>query len=65
MISKPPSPLNRDYNRDPNIQAPRRRWFIDHGSTLGHKGTCSLRGGSMIRGAQDEDAHTVFTAANV
>ena len=33
MIDKPP-PLNRDYNRDPNIQALKRRGFINQGSTL-------------------------------
>ena len=33
MINKPP-PLNRDYNRDPNIKALKRRGFINHGSTL-------------------------------
>ena len=33
LINEPP-PLNRDYDRDPNIQALQRRGFIDHGSTL-------------------------------
>ena len=33
MINKPP-PLNRDYNRDPNMKALKRRGFIDRGSTL-------------------------------
>ena len=28
-------PLNRDYNRDPNIWALKRRGFMNHGSTLG------------------------------
>ena len=32
VINKPP-PLNRDYNRDPNIKALKRRGFINHGST--------------------------------
>ena len=27
-------PLNRDYNRDPNIKAFKRRGFINHWSTL-------------------------------
>ena len=34
VISKP-SPLNRDYNRDPNIKALKDRGFINHGSPLG------------------------------
>ena len=34
MINKPP-PLNRDYNKDPNTKALKRRGFINHGSTLG------------------------------
>ena len=33
MKNKPP-PLNRDYNRDPNIKALKRRGFVNHGSTL-------------------------------
>ena len=33
LVNKPP-PLNRDYNRDPNIQALKRRGFINHGSSL-------------------------------
>ena len=33
MINKPP-PLNRDYDRDPNIKALKRRGLINHGSTL-------------------------------
>ena len=33
MINEPP-PLNREYNRDPNIKALKRRGFINHGSTL-------------------------------
>ena len=33
LINKPPS-LNRDYKRDPNIQALKKRGFIHHGSTL-------------------------------
>ena len=33
MINKPP-PLNRDYDRDPNIKALKRRGFLNHGSTL-------------------------------
>ena len=33
MINKPP-PLNRDYNRDRSIKAPKRREFILHGSPL-------------------------------
>ena len=33
MINNPP-PLNRDYSRDPNIKALKRRGFINHGSTL-------------------------------
>ena len=33
MINKP-SPLNRDYNRDPNIEALKKRGVINHGSTL-------------------------------
>ena len=33
MINKLP-PLNRGYNRDPNITAPKRRGFINHGFTL-------------------------------
>ena len=32
-MNKPP-PLNRDYNRDPNIKALKTRGFINHGSTL-------------------------------
>ena len=27
-------PLNRDYTKDPNIKALKRRGFINHGSTL-------------------------------
>ena len=35
MINKPP-PLYREYNRDPNIKARKRRGgFMNHGSTLG------------------------------
>ena len=30
-------PLNRDYNRGPNIMALKRRGFINHGSTLGSR----------------------------
>ena len=33
MINKPP-PLNRDQDRDPNIQAFKRRGFINQGFTL-------------------------------
>ena len=33
VINEPP-PFNRDYNRDPNIQALKRRGFVHHGSTL-------------------------------
>ena len=33
MISKTPL-LNRDYHRDPNMKALKRRGFIKHGSTL-------------------------------
>ena len=33
LINKPP-PSNRDYNRNPNIKALRKRGFINHGSTL-------------------------------
>ena len=33
MINKPPA-LHRDYSRDPNIKALKRRGFISHGSTL-------------------------------
>ena len=33
MINKPP-PLNRDYDKGPNIEALKRRGFINHGSTL-------------------------------
>ena len=33
MINKPP-PLNRDYSRDPNIKALKKRGFINHESTL-------------------------------
>ena len=36
LINKPP-PLNRDYNRDPNIHALKRRGFINQGSTLNPK----------------------------
>ena len=34
MINEPPS-LNRDYNRDPNMKALKRRGVINQGSTLG------------------------------
>ena len=27
-------PLSRDYNRDPNIEALKKKGFINHGSTL-------------------------------
>ena len=37
MINKP-IPPNRDYSRDPNIKAFKRRGFINHGSTL----VCSI-----------------------
>ena len=33
LINKPP-PINRDYNRDPNIKALKRGGVINHGSTL-------------------------------
>ena len=33
MINEPP-PLNRDYDRDPNIKSLKRRGFIKQGSTL-------------------------------
>ena len=33
LINKPP-PHNRDYNRDPNIKALKRRGFMNQGSTL-------------------------------
>ena len=33
MINKPP-PLDRDYNRDPNTKALKRRGFMNHGSTV-------------------------------
>ena len=32
VMNKPP-PLNRDYNRDPNIKALKKRGFINHGSS--------------------------------
>ena len=32
-IIKPP-PLNRDYNRDPNLKALKSKGVIDHGFTL-------------------------------
>ena len=35
LINEPP-PLNRDYTRDPNTKAVKRRWFLNHGSTLSH-----------------------------
>ena len=35
---KKPPPLNRDYNRDPNSQALKRRGFINHGCALGFRG---------------------------
>ena len=39
-------PLNRDFSKDPNIQALKRRGFINHGSTLGFKdGYASPSGG--------------------
>ena len=31
LINKPP-PLDRDYHRDPNIKALKRRGFINHGN---------------------------------
>ena len=34
MTNNPP-PLHRDYDRDPNIKALKRKGFINHGSTLG------------------------------
>ena len=34
LINKPPS-LNRDYSRDPNTKAVKRRGFTNHGSTSG------------------------------
>ena len=33
MINKPP-PLNRDYDRDPNVYALKRRGVLNHVSTL-------------------------------
>ena len=33
LINKPFA-LNRDYNKDRNIQALKRRGFLNHGSTL-------------------------------
>ena len=36
LIDRPP-PLNSDYNRDTSIKALERRWFINHGSTLGFR----------------------------
>ena len=33
LINKPP-PLNRDYKREPNTRALKRRGFMNHGSTL-------------------------------
>ena len=36
MINKSP-PLSRDYNRNPNIRALKRRWSINHGSALFRK----------------------------
>ena len=32
-MNKPP-PLDRDYNRDPNIKALKKRRFMNHGSAL-------------------------------
>ena len=40
MINKTP-PRNRDYIRDPKIQARKRRGFINHWSTLGFGATGS------------------------
>ena len=34
MIHKP-LPINRDYNRDPDIEALKRRRCINHGFTVG------------------------------
>ena len=34
-MNKPPHPLNGDDNLDPNIEALKRRGFMNHGSTLG------------------------------
>ena len=49
MINKTP-PLNRDYNRDPNMKALKRRGFINHGSTLsGLQGLGSVVLGSVYR----------------
>ena len=36
MNNKPP-PLDRDYKRNPNIKALKRKGFITQGSTLGLK----------------------------
>ena len=33
LINKPP-PLYSDLNRDPKIEALKRRWFVNHGSRL-------------------------------
>ena len=35
-MNKPP-PLNKDYHRDPNSKALKRKGFINHGSTLHNK----------------------------
>ena len=40
LINKP-FPLNRNSKRDPNIQALKRRGFINHGSTLFYKMVCT------------------------
>ena len=44
MMNNPP-PLNRDYKRDPNSKALRKKGFINHGSTLGFK----VQGSSIVR----------------
>ena len=36
LINKPAA-LDRDYNRDPNIKALKRRGSINHGSTFGFR----------------------------
>ena len=48
MINELP-PLNRDYDRDPNIKALRRKGFLNHGSTL--VGTWRLQKTSGISSA--------------
>ena len=45
-----PLPFNREYNTDPRLKALKRKGLINHGSTLGFRGSGGLAQNSVLFG---------------